>query len=57
MPSQPVTHGAASGPGAGPSGIGAIPTKRMSQTIGQLAAMTGNPDLQALAQNAQAQGQ
>jgi len=57
-PNEPVTHGAASGPGAGPEAmIGAAQPSGIAQTIARIAQLSGNSDLMTLAQHAQAQGQ
>jgi hypothetical protein len=56
-PMQPVTHGAPTGPGPGPESLGGPLPNKVSSTIAQIAAASGNPDLQVLAARAQAQGQ
>lgn len=56
-PFEPVTQGAASGPGAGPEALGPAMTGRTAQyqsasdMVNQLAASSGSPDLAALAAN------
>lgn len=57
MPQQPVTAGMPFGAGPGPEALGMVQRPKVSQTIAQLASMSNDPELLALAQRAQAQGQ
>ena len=57
-PGEPVTHGSASGPGAGPEALQAgIPTDRMSTMLLAVARSSGSNAIATLAQRAQSLGQ
>ena len=57
QPNVPVTNGIATGAGAGPEALTGMPQQRVSQLIARVAQFSGNPDLAALAQHAQQNGQ
>lgn len=48
-PGEPVTHGLSTGPGGGPSALGLVPGSPTGRWMRKLAAESGNPYLQQLA--------
>jgi hypothetical protein len=56
FPDEPITAGLSLGPGPGPGSVGPATAGRVTSTLDQVALLSGDPKLRALAEIARAQG-